>query len=554
MIDVTEKKHHYSSKPTEYAIQSDAPPPYAIGLPEKYKEFRSGQFEFIDAILQSPKRFTGLQLPTGTGKSLIYTGAALLSGKRSAMLTATKTLSDQLYRDMQSVGMVDIRGLNNYLCLALADGEFEDLSEPNKPWNMSCEDGPCMYGLKCSLKFGGCTYFDIVRAAQRSRLVSSNYSYFMHQVANEKQPLGSFDWLFLDEAHDAVDELTKFMTVKLSVQEVEGVIGEQWPNTENIDVWRAFATSAVVKLDSRYKSRQEHMQVSPSRGLMRELRTMKRLLYKLTRVSGAVGWIAYSLGKYEMGFSPIWPNHNAEGMLFNHIPHVVAVSATLTRKTLELMNIREEDCEYFESGSRFPVENWPLYWIPTGSIKNGTDPSVLRWWVNRMDQILDGRMDRKGIIHTTSYDYAHYILANSRHSDRMISHTREDTKKRVQEYKDSSSPLVLLSPSVGTGHDFAYDLCRFQIITKIPFPDTTDPLMVARCKDDKEFGMHVAAQKLVQMTGRGMRAEDDWCENFIIDDNWGWFKNRHRRMMPSWWLEGCKKLIVVPPAMRGMGG
>src|SRR5678815_119442 len=141
MIDLTPKRQHYSLEPTRLPRQPNPPLPYSIGLPAKYTEFREGQWEFIDAILSSKKRFIGLQLPTGTGKSIIYSGTGLLAGGRSAYLTATKTLSDQLKKDMAY--MADIRGLANYPCVALITGEFEHLANPAYPWTMTCDDGPC---------------------------------------------------------------------------------------------------------------------------------------------------------------------------------------------------------------------------------------------------------------------------------------------------------------------------------------------------------------------------------------------------------------------------
>lgn len=491
-----------------------------------------------------------------SGKSLIYTGAALLGHGRSAMLTVTKTLNDQLFKDMSSIGLVDIRGLNNYLCLALAEGgEYSDVSDESRPWTMSCEDAPCMFGAKCNLKYDGCLYFDKVRAAKQSRFVTSNYSYFMHQIQNQN-PLGKFEYLFLDEAHDAVDQLTKFMTVELNIAEVEGVIGDKWITTLDLGTWRSWASRAMIKLESRYQSRLNDLQIRRDRKLMRELRMMRRLLQKLSRVAGAVDWIVYNTSKANtVAFSPLWPNRQSESLLFDHVPHIVAVSATLTRKTMQLMGIggveddESNDYDYFEAGSKFPVENNPLYWVRTIKVHKGNTESEKQFWVGQIDNIIDGRPDRKGIVHTTSYEYARYIAGNSRNGRRLIVHNRLNTKQRVEEFKRSHEPVVLVSPAVGTGHDFPDDMCRFQIHSKIPFPDTMDPLTAARCADDKDYGRHIAATKLVQQTGRGNRSEHDWCENFILDDQAAWFLGRYAWMFPYWWMEGYEKLAIVPPAM-----
>src|SRR3989338_5726051 len=66
---------------------------------------------------------------TGTGKSLAYLIAALLSGKKVLISTATKTLQDQLFhKDLplalkalgQTKNALLMKGRGNYLCLLKA--------------------------------------------------------------------------------------------------------------------------------------------------------------------------------------------------------------------------------------------------------------------------------------------------------------------------------------------------------------------------------------------------------------------------------------------------
>lgn len=93
------------------------PSPVEMGLPDKFHYWRHGQDKAVLRALGSAKRFVVLAMPTGSGKSLAYTAAAKLSGHRTALLTSTKALQSQLTDDFASVGLVDIRGANNYECL-----------------------------------------------------------------------------------------------------------------------------------------------------------------------------------------------------------------------------------------------------------------------------------------------------------------------------------------------------------------------------------------------------------------------------------------------------
>jgi Rad3-related DNA helicase len=59
----------------------------------------------------------------------------------------------------------------------------------------------------------------------------------------------------------------------------------------------------------------------------------------------------------------------------------------------------------------------------------------------------------------------------------MVSH---DTKERdvvIEQFKKSKDPIILVSPSVTTGFDFPYEECQFQIIGKVPWPDTSSAVM-----------------------------------------------------------------------------
>jgi ATP-dependent DNA helicase DinG len=105
-----------------------------------------------------------IEASTGTGKSYAYLAAALLSGKRTIISTATKTLQDQLYQKDLPVVLKSVfeltgkrptalvlKGRNNYLCLkkmderayqpGLFDGPNKDMFENILHWTRNTETG-----------------------------------------------------------------------------------------------------------------------------------------------------------------------------------------------------------------------------------------------------------------------------------------------------------------------------------------------------------------------------------------------------------------------------
>jgi superfamily II DNA or RNA helicase len=63
-----------------------------------YPDWYPGQAEAFKSILtwlQSPTRFMCIEAPTGSGKSLLAMLSALLTTRRTVILTATKGLQDR---------------------------------------------------------------------------------------------------------------------------------------------------------------------------------------------------------------------------------------------------------------------------------------------------------------------------------------------------------------------------------------------------------------------------------------------------------------------------
>ena len=102
-------------------------------------EHRSGQVEMAEAVARSivDGRHLLVQAGTGTGKSFAYLVPVILSGRRTVVATATKTLQDQL-ADKDLPFLADtldheftwavLKGRSNYICLQRV-GELDDAAE-----------------------------------------------------------------------------------------------------------------------------------------------------------------------------------------------------------------------------------------------------------------------------------------------------------------------------------------------------------------------------------------------------------------------------------------
>jgi len=525
--------------------------PTDLNLPTHFTSFRTGQDDAAIELLSSPHRFLLLSAPTGSGKSLIYMTLSRLLDARTLVLTGTKGLQTQLMSDFHPMGMVDIRGHANYPCgvpRASSLGPRDLLTTSG----LSSKSGASWSDV-CTTDRESCSYLAALSTARESNLVITNYAYWLTmERVNNANALGEFDLLILDEGHTAPDWLASFCKFSLHSSLLRDLLDLDLPKPD--DDFIEWAKSAVVALSAR---RDDHRTFTDA--ALTALVALERNLSGLLS-STSVEWLTETT-RYGIKLSPVWAREFAEPYLFRSIPHILLTSATLSPEIRTYMGISINDSTYLEAGKGFDHRRRPFIYVPTTRVGRKMSEGDTRVWMNRIDSIIDGRLDRKGIIHTRSYARAKEIVTRSRHADVMLVHRPRDTAEVVAMFKNSTAPSVLVSPAVEEGFDFPGLQCSYQIIVKVPFLDMRDPITKARSKTDECYSNYVTGQSLVQMVGRGMRAPDDICETLIIDDHWSWF--RKSTIFPHWFRRAWRRsnTIPTPPGLpvadrprRGIGG
>lgn len=506
------------------------PPPYIFGLPNHFSEWRENQDTAVESILNTDKRFILQVCPTGFGKSLTYMTAAHLLEGRTIILTSTKGLQTQLVKDFGGMDTVeDIRGRGNYSCRLNTQ--------------RNCDFGLCVFGFKCDLReAGGCFYFDQLKQAKRSKVVITNYAYWMSQ--NEfSEGLGNFDLMVLDEAHSAPDHVISHVSVTFSkgFQVENKLLGLDGSLPNTVHDWVAWATDKLGDAERQ-------LEYAKERRKEKQFIIVKRLVEKLKRLESRMDdtWV-WEETNVDITLSPVWPMPFTEPLLFTGIPKVLFTSATAVPKTVSLLGVRDSDTHYEEYPHSFPLESRPLTHVKTVRMNHKTGEMENRLWLTRLDQIIRDRTDRKGIIHTVSYARRDMILERSKYRDLMVTHNSRDTEVVVRAFKNRPDACILVSPAMATGWDFPDDECRWQVIVKLPYPDTRGEIIKARMKQDKDFASYIVMQQLIQAVGRGVRNETDWCETFIIDDNIVWFLDRNQHLTVEWFRGAYRSQATVPP-------
>lgn len=518
-------------------------PSQLLGL-SHFNRWYPQQEKIVGHILDfcsSGLKYSGLAVPTGSGKSVIAVLSAVLTGRRTVILTATKGLQDQLMQDFGAIGLVNVKGQNNFTCNLIP--------------TLRADEGPCHEGMQCPLRQGGgCDYYDQYRASLTAPIVVTNYAYYLAQM-NFSQGLGEVGLLVCDEAHLAFGAMENYLTVKLSRAEV-GALGVEMPREDiGWPDWQAWATESLPSAESVAKELEDkvsslHKTGSPVPShLSRNLRSARSTLRGLSTMDGASGrWVVQS-STHGYYFTPVWVSQY-QSKLFGKSPKVVLMSAILSHKTLDVLGVPKlPDRDFISVGSSFPARNTPIVHVPSVRMRYSMSESDEKLWVARIDQIISRRLDRKGIIFTVSYRRRDQLLRTSEYSRLMMSHSTKDVVDVVRRFKEAAAPRILVSPAVTSGWDFPADSgVRYLIIGKVPYPDTSDPVSVARHEEDKEWSSFQAMDTLVQESGRATRSPSDKAEVLVVDDSIKWFMMLYgKRMAPKWYLERWRGSLVTVP-------
>lgn len=512
--------------------------PSDLGLPARFVDFRRyAGFDQLavaaDLAATDDPRFQLVSAPPGAGKSLLVVTAGALRGvlrgeARMIVLTGTKSLQRQYTDDHPRSRWV--WGHRNYPCASRASIFGIDTYDPE---------------FRCSYPRESCPYNLDVEAAQESSIVVANYAYWM-SIARYSDPdlLGEFDFLVCDEAHTAPHWLTDFVAVDVSRTTLRKWLDIDLPSlhatVDEFPAWAAWASKTVVAAN-------ELAGKETDPGSRRRLLSIARDLATVATVAdehafAATGWQEpWTVYRTETGvrFSPRWGSDFSEAYLFRAIPHIVLCSATLSPETGDYLGIPRAATRYIEVPSPFDPRRRPVVWVPTTRVSHSMSEGAKSSLYRRVDEVIEAAAavagengaPFKGLIQSQSYSRTAELLERSKYASLMISHkSSRELRDALHEFEASKNFCIFVSPSVKEGFDLGY--VYWQIILKMPFLYSQDPLTKLRSETDKRYQVVAMGEALLQMFGRVVRSETDFGTTVIIDDMWSFVRNE--APFPAW--------------------
>ena len=212
--------------------------------------------------------------------------------------------------------------------------------------------------------------------------------------------------------------------------------------------------------------------------------------------------------------------------------------------------LAESDVRVCATPSPFAVEQRPIVYRPVGALSRATRARLEPALFAEVAAILAAHPRDKGLIHVPSYDAGRRLVHDlgaraPRESRRLLWIDSAGGKAGALDlHRASTLPTVLVSPSLREGVDLPDEFLRFQVLTKLPYPDLGDPWTAARRSRDPRWYAVETAKALVQAYGRSCRHVQDEGVTYVLDAQFARFLQHYRVLLPEWFLDAAE------PALR----
>ena len=480
-----------------------------------------------DVLSKINHTFNLLNLPTGSGKSLI---AETLSLNHSAtVITKTKFLQDQYLNEFF---YTNLKGKDNYIC----------------------NYGYRWQTLECYLKLNqtkkkcikNCPYQIAKNQFKESKKRLTNFAYLLKSPWIDECPT---EYMIIDEAHNFPGEIINATRIEYN------------PNNELLK-WQNYkdpkGISALVylsKIEEFINNLEEVNKISVEKIVFELKQLLKHSYPESTRLPVAALFDIYkpkemALFIYVKKFidkiklyqniiflkwkeddtyilSPVYPKDVIE-LWKNKAHKFILMTATIGKKEYFEEELGISNSFYFEADSPFKVENRPIIYKPVYNFTYRTKDESIQKMIPVINNVIQHHPNQNGIIHTPSFSLAWEIKKRSKYGNNMVIPKNPlDVKNYMNKGK------IIVGPNFYEGVDFKDDNARWQIITKIPYMELTNPYIKYRLENDKHWYTNETLKRLEQTIGRIVRNENDWGVTYIFDKQFERFINLFPRFIKN---------------------
>ncbi len=540
-------------------------------------DWRPGQQELAERIASSTKKIVMLEAECGTGKSIIPTAAAMALHKDAVVLIQTIQLQEQYLRDLK--GLVTMTGRAHDVC--------------NLNPLITAADAPCTVGAKCSLKgtwarngrpltIPACHYFRRKANAALSQISIQNYAYWLGETSNEGSVFNKRDWIICDEGHEldqilmqaAIVEfreadlkLVKVSTKNFTTYTMEDI--RKWSRQVHAkvldykDSLRSIATNLGIPVNQDsgtidLSAEIQGVDTKALSALVRGLQVARRLESATSTIMALKDdqlaewvWCPPDRSNKEWTARPIYGKYGFKRILDAAADKVIIMSAYLAPELLiQNLGLDPEEVDVIIAPKVFNRVRSPILYCPTVKVKYGMSRNQLDFLYAVMDELVQHHKDTKGLLHVPSVSMRDELLLRTRNRGRIIAYDgtaantwgtakHQSKDDAIATFTQASKPMILLGQSISTGLDLP-SIPQWQIVMKLSFPPTNDPVIAARMTADKNFYRYHTICQIVQAAGRVKRSQEHNGPTIILDAQWSWFYAANRKYFPRWFNDSYR--------------
>jgi Rad3-related DNA helicase len=512
----------------------------------KEKSIREEQQIVLELILDSffnkhNKHFIA-ELPTGVGKSLVATTfARILSTQEidsnTTISTHTKILQHQYENDF---GYDVLKGVSNYSC-----------NNETRKSDFNYNSSQCRNLRKSSNCRDICPYTTALKRYEDSNIRIANNSLLLSKTIEGKTK----QFWILDEAHHFADSLIDNYTLEFNSKDLE-TLSQKIENTGLINneqiiknihsiLMTFLKIEDVITIDNplfnklltQCENKRNALKTLMDSGnissdMVEIYNILNTYFIKLSDIINKKNIACYSVknekdGEYlstSLFFKPIYANVvniNKKADFFLHLSGTI-MNIEEYAKELGLTNYSSYTCDSpFDVSKRKIILKCDVDF----SYKNRDDAHKRVGKI--IDTLIEKQLDKRIIVHTSSYYQAHQIRINTANGFSIEIPSNERDIKRFLDTKK-----VLIGPSLYEGVDYYDDRLRTNVLAKVQFGNLGDPYTKLKMNLLPDWYEKETVKKFIQAYGRGVRHFDDYCDMIILDSNFSRIKNS--KFIPRW--------------------
>lgn len=522
---------------------------------------RANQVKALEWLEKQTAKYLILESPVGSGKSNIGIayGAYLNSLPRdplddltlpsSYILTPQRILQSQYeesFKDNSRVNLTSLYGKANYDC---------------QQKNTTCDVGsvvkpPC----------GFCPHREARKIAAKSTNTVLNYKLALLQFAYGRKTFGKRNLVVMDECHTLENHLIDFDALKITEwrckrYNVPFILCKTI--TDALTWMRNDYLPPMEKVKSKMEQECEDIQYRAEDG-DRLTNAETKKLQEFEALSDHLDEVCIMLTRkpedIEQNFVLVHEPLTFQfkrlygAYTFNRLVKPMAnrflfMSSTILnqRGFCQDLGIPLEESAFLSLESDFPVENRPVYYLPSMKMNAGWNAPELskdrRQMANAIIKIVESYSDQTGVIHTGNFKIAEWLVRELK--DAQVPHhiyhhnpdSGNDRNDVIEAFTNDPKPSVLISPSSTEGLDLKEDLGRFAIFAKVPFGNLGDQWIKRRMELSSEWYQRQALINIIQGGGRVVRSKDDWGHVYIMDGSFAYLYKQTYSQIPKWWRD-----------------